>query len=353
MTQAHQRPAQDITVIGVDIGKDVFHLVGFDSRGKIAFRRKIKRLALIDTFEALPACIVGMEACLSAHFVARSLRKLGHEPRIIPAKYSKPFVKGQKNDYNDAEAIAEAALRPNLRTVREKTQEELDLQAYHRIRSRLVSRRTATINQIRAFLIEQGITVRSGAHALRTSLFQILKNRADEISPRMTDLIVGLYEDWLWLDERIEAITAEIEKIAAEETSCQRLMSVPGVGPIISTAMVAAVGDGEAFERGRDFGAWLGLVPRQYSTGGKSILGRISKQGNRYLRTLFIQAANVILMRPHNWPKFSFGPWLTEAATRLHRNKLATALANKLARISWSVLRHARPFDTLREAAAI
>lgn len=236
-----------------------------------------------------------MEACLSAHFVARTLRKLGHEPRIIPAKYSKPFVKGQKNDYNDAEAIAEAALRPNLRTVREKTQEELDLQAYHRIRARLVSRRTATINQIRAFLIEQGIAVRSGAHALRASLFVILKNRADEISPRMTDLIVGLYEDWLWLDERIEAITSEIEKIAAEEASCQQLMSVPGVGPIISTAMVAAVGDGEAFERGRDFGAWLGLVPRQYSKGGKPFLGRISKQGNRYLRMLFIQAANVIL----------------------------------------------------------
>ena len=352
MTQTLQRPAQDIAVIGVDIGKDVFHLVGFDSQSKIAFRRKIKRLALIDTFTALPPCIVGMEACLSAHFVARTLRKLGHEPRIIPAKYSKPFVKGQKNDYNDAEAIAEAALRPNLRTVREKTQEELDLQAYHRIRSRLVSRRTATINQIRAFLIEQGITVRSGAHALRVSLFQILKNRADEISSRMADLIVGLYEDWLWLDERIEAITAEIEKIAAEEASCQRLMSVPGVGPIISTAMVAAVGDGEAFERGRDFGAWLGLVPKQYSTGGKPILGRISKQGNRYLRTLFIQAANVILMRPHNWPKFSFGQWLTEAATRLHRNKLATALANKLARISWSVLRHALPFDTHREEAA-
>ena len=353
MTHRHQRPVEYIAVVGVDIGKDVFHLVGFDGRGKIVFRRKIKRLALIDTFNALPPCVVGMEACLSAHFVARTLRKLGHEPRIIPAKYSKPFVKGQKNDYNDAEAIAEAALRPNFRTVREKTQKELDLQAYHRIRSRLVSRRTATINQIRAFLIEQGITVRSGAHALRTSLFQILKNRADEISPRMTDLIVGLYEDWLWLDERIETITAEIEKIAAEEASCQRLMSVPGVGPIISTAMVAAVGDGEAFERGRDFGAWLGLVPRQYSTGGKPILGRISKQGNRYLRTLFIQAANVILMRPHNWTKFSFGPWLTDAATRLHQNKLATALANKLARISWSVLRHARPFDTHREASAI
>jgi transposase len=165
--------------IGVDIGKEVFHLVGFGTDGKIAFRRKIKRLALIETFKKLPPCIVGMEACLSAHFVSRALRKLGHEPRIIPAIYVKPFVKGQKNDYNDAEAIAEAALRPNLRTVREKSQEQLDLQACHRVRSRLVSRRTATINQIRAFLIEQGIAVRAGVAALRNSLFDIVKNRED------------------------------------------------------------------------------------------------------------------------------------------------------------------------------
>jgi transposase len=333
------------TVIGIDIGKEIFHLVGFSAEGKVVYRRKIKRLALAETFRKLPPCIVGMEACLSAHFVSRTIRGLGHNPRIIPAIYVQPFRKGQKNDYNDAEAIAEAALRPNLRTVREKTQAELDLQAYHRIRARLVSRRTATINQIRSFLIEQGIAVRSGARALRNSLFEILKNREEEISPRMADLIIGLYEDWLWLDERIETITSEIEKVAQQERSCRLLMSIPGVGPIISTALVAAIGDGEAFERGRDFGAWLGLVPKQYSTGGRSILGRISKRGDRYLRTLFIQAARVLLMRPHTWDRFSFGPWLQQAALRLHRNKLATALANKLARISWSVLQNRRAFD--------
>ena len=340
--------------VGIDIGKDVFHLVGFDPSGKIVLRRKIKRLALVSEFENLPPCIVGMEACLSAHFVSRTLRKLGHEPRIIPAIYVKPFVKGQKNDYNDAEAIAEAVVRPNLKFVTEKTQDQLDLQALHRVRSRLVSRRTATINQIRAFLIEQGIAVRTGSHALRKSLFAILHNRADEISPRMNDLIVGLYEDWSWLDERIETITGEIEMISECEANCQRLMSVPGIGPIISTAVVAAIGTGEAFGRGRDFGAWLGLVPRQYSTGGRPILGRISKRGSKYLRTLFIQAAHVILMRPNNWQKFSFGPWLTKAATRLHRNKLATALANKLARIAWSVLANRTDFDANRnEVAAI
>lgn len=354
MSRSSTKVPIELSVIGVDIGKDVFHLVGFDLDGKMVLRRKIKRLALISTFEKLSRCIVGMEACLSAHFVSRVLRKLGFEPRIIPSKYTKPFVKGQKNDYNDAEGIAEAALRPNLKCVSEKTQDQLDLQALHRVRSRLVSRRTATINQIRAFLIEQGITVRTGARALRNSLFAILQNRENKISPRMNDIIIGLYEDWLCLDERIESVTAEIEKISRTEGNCERLMSVPGIGPMISTAMVAAIGSREAFDRGRDFGAWLGLVPRQYSTGGKPILGRISKRGSRYLRTLFVQAAHIILMRPHNWEKFSFGTWLKQASGRMHKNKLAAALANKLARIAWSVLRNERKFDTHRfEAASV
>jgi transposase len=164
---------------------------------------------------------------------------------------------------------------------------------------------------------------------------------------------VGLYEDWLWLDKRIETITSEIKQLGQSEANCRRLMSVPGIGPLISTGLVAAIGTGEAFERGRDFGAWLGLVPRQYSTGGRSILGRISKRGSKYLRTLFIQAAKVLLIRPQNWPHYSFGAWLKTAAERLHRNKLAVALANKLARIAWSVLRHDRAFDTHIEAGAI
>ena len=308
-------------VIGVDIGKEVFHLVGFGGDGKIVFRRKIKRLGFAAVFEKVPPCIVGMEACLSAHFVSRTLRRLGHEPRIIPAIYVKPFVKGQKNDYNDAEAIAEAALRPNLRFVQEKSQDQLDLQACHRVRARLVSRRTATIK--------------------------------DEISPRMARLILDLYKDWCHLDERIDTVTGEIEELSRVEAKCQRLMTVPGIGPVISTGLVAAIGSGEAFERGRDFGAWLGLVLRQYSTGGRSVLGRISKRGSKYLRTLLIQAAKVLLMRPRNWPRYSFGAWLKTASERLHRNKLAVALANKLARIAWSVLRHDKAFDTHLETAAI
>ena len=338
--------------VGIDIGKDFFHVVGFGTDGKIAFRWKLKRLSLTDAFKKLPPCIVGMEACLSAHFVSRTLRALGHEPRIIPAIYVKPFLKGQKNDYNDAEAIAEAALRPNLRTVQEKSQAQLDLQACHRVRSRLVSRRTATINQIRAFLIEQGIAVRAGTSALRIALRDIEESEGRD-NPRMAELIVGLHEDWLRLDERLEAVTGVIENLSGSEANCRRLMSVPGIGPLISTGLVAAIGTGEAFERGRDFGAWLGLVPRQYSTGGRPVLGRISKRGSKYLRTLFIQAAKVLLMRPQNWSRYSFGTWLKGAAERLHKNKLAVALANKLARIAWSVLRNESAFDTHLQAVAI
>lgn len=339
------KASSELSVVGIDIGKDVFHLVGFDSGGKVVLRKKIRRLALMPTFEKLPRCIVGMEACLSAHFVSRTLKTLGFTPRIIPAIYVRPFLKGQKNDYNDAEAIAEAALRPNLRTVREKTQDELDLQALHRVRSRLISRRTATINQIRAFLIEQGIAVRSGANALRKSLFAILDQRRDEISDRMRVIIISLHDDWCSLDQRIDNISSEIDALSNKDANCNLLKTVPGIGPMISTATVAAIGQGDAFDRGRDFAAWIGLVPRQHSTGGKPILGRMSKRGSKYLRMLFIQGARILLMRPSNWRKLSFGPWLEQAAARLHSNKLAVALANKLARIVWSVLRHGRAFD--------
>ena len=240
----------EVVVIGVDIGKDTFHLVGFDDAGQRVLRKKIKRLAVQPTFENLPRCVVGMEACMSAHFVSRMLRKLGFEPRIIPAIYVKPFNKGQKNDYNDAEAIAEAAMRPNLRTVTEKSQDQLDLQAMHRVRSRLVARRDATINQIGAFLIEQGITVRAGRHRLQSSFEAILENRRDEISARMRNTLLGLYGDWLWVDERIKAISSEIEEISKTEENCANVMTIPGIGPFISTAIVAAIGQGEVLDRG-------------------------------------------------------------------------------------------------------
>ena len=213
------------------------------------------------------------------------------------------------------------------------------------MRSRLISERTAVINQIRGFLLERGIPVRQGLRFLRQRLPEILAKRIDVLSPRMIRMLEDLSADWRHLDERIDAVTEEIELLADDTESCRQLMTVPGIGPIIASAMVAAIGKGGSFAKGRDFAAWLGLVPKQMSTGDRTILGRISKRGTRYLRTLFMQGARVILLRPANWSKHSFGTWLTAASKRLHPNVLATALANKLARIAWTVLAQGRNYE--------
>jgi transposase len=208
----------------------------------------------------------------------------------------------------------------------------------HRVRSRLVGLRTGVINQIRGFLIERGITVRQGPVPLRKALCDILSSNCGTLSPRIVRLIIDLADDWRRLDDRIATVSAEIETLAEQDGSCQRLMTVPGIGPIISSAVVAAIGDGTGFKQGRDFGAWLGLVPKQESTGDRTILGKISKRGNKYLRTLFVQAAHVILARRPAAAMRGLWPWIEQASRRLHRNMLAIALANKLARIVWAVL---------------
>jgi transposase len=266
----------------------------------------------------------------------------------MPAKYVRPYSKGQKNDFRDAEAIAEAVQRPTMKFVPTKTAEQLDLQALHRVRERLVSQRTGVINQIRAFLLERGIAVRQGRQFLRAGLPTILATRSDVLSGRMQHVIEGLAEDWRRLDERIDRLSTEIEALAHEDAGAERLMSVPGIGPIISSAMVAAVGTGATFSKGRDFAAWLGLVPKQISTGDRTILGPISRRGNRYLRTLFVQAAWVVLVRLKNWERYGLKSWIEAAKKRLHHNVLAIALANKLARIAWAVLARGRSFEVTR-----
>jgi len=220
------------------------------------------------------------------------------------------------------------------------------------LRERLVSQRTGIINQIRAFLLERGIAVRQGQRFLRAELPRILASPTNVLSPRMVQVIEDLTGDWRQLDERIEGLSGEIEAIARQDIGCERLMSVPGVGPIISSAMVAAIGAGDAFSKGRDFAAWLGLVPRQMSTGDRTILGKISKRGNRYLRVLFVQAAWVVLIKPKSWERYGLKPWLEAARKRLHHNVLAIALANKLARIAWSVLARGRDFEASKLRAA-
>jgi len=343
-----------IAVIGIDIGKNSFHMVGHDKRGAIILRQKWSRGQIEARLANLPPCLIGMEACVGAHHLSRKLQMLGHDARLMPAKYVRPYSKGQKNDFRDAEAIAEAVQRPTMKFVATKTAEQLDLQALHRVRERLVSQRTGIINQIRAFLLERGIAVRQGLRFLRAELPRILAAPCDALSPRMLRVIEGLAGDWRRLDARIEGLSSEIEILARRDHGCERLMSVPGIGPIISSAMVAAIGTGDAFTKGRDFAAWLGLVPKQTSTGDRTILGKISKRGNRYLRTLFVQAAWVVLVRigPKHWDRYGLKSWIEAAKKRLHHNVLAIALANKLARIAWSVLAHGRTFEASKMQVA-
>jgi transposase len=253
---------------------------------------------------------------MGTHYVTRELLVLGHDVRQVPPVYAKPFRQSHKNDFRDAHAIAEAVQRPTTRCVPAKTEEQLDLQALHRVRYRLVGQRTAIINQIRSFLLERGITVRQRPHRLRHALQDILARRTDVLSPRMVRILGDLAQDWRRLDDRIEAVTGEIEALSKNTEPCRHLMTIPGIGPIISSAVVAAIGNRTAFTRGRDFAAWLGLVAKQISTGDRTILGRITKRGNRYLRMLFLHAARVVLLRPRNWIKHGFGPWLAAAAQR-------------------------------------
>jgi len=336
-----------IAVIGIDIGKNSFHIVGLDDRGAIVLRQKWSRGQVEARLANVPPCLIGMEACVGAHHLSRKLKALGHDARLMPAKYVRPYSKGQKNDFRDAETIAEAVQRPTMKFVATKSADQLDLQAMHRVRERLVSQRTGIINQIRAFLLERGIAVRQGQRFLREELPRLLAAPPEVLSPRMVLIIEGLASDWRGLDTRIEDLSAEIEDLASRDAGCERLMSIPGIGPIISTAMVAAIGTGDGFSKGRDFAAWLGLVPRQISTGDRTILGKISKRGNRYLRVLFVQAAWVVLVKvkPDRWEGHGLKPWIEAAKKRLHRNVLAIALANKLARIAWSVLARGRAFE--------
>ena len=336
--------------IGIDIGKNSFHIVGQNQRGAIVLRQKWSRGQVEARLANLPPCRIGMEACVGAHHLSRTLKALGHDARLMPAKYVRPYSKGQKNDYRDAEAIAEAVQRPTMKFVATKTADQLDLQALHRVRERFVGQRTGIINQIRAFMLERGIAVRQGLRFLRAELPSILATRTDALSPRMLRILEDLSADWRRLDARIEDLSSEIEALARQDKGCERLMTVPGIGPIISSAMVAAIGTGDAFSKGRDFGAWLGLVPKQLSTGDRTILGSISRRGNRYLRTLFVQAAWVVLVKvgPKHWDRYGLKSWIEAAKKRLHHNVLAIALANKLARIAWAVLHKGRAFECVK-----
>src|SRR6201993_5198176 len=242
-----------VATIGIDMGKNTLHPVGLDLYGAIVLREKVSRGRIVSRLANLPSCLIGIEAGMATHYVARELAALGHDVKQVPPIYAKPFRQGHKNDFRDALAVAEAVQRPTTRFVPPKSNEQLDLQALHRVRSRLVSQRTAVINQIRGFLLERGIIVRQGLRFLRQLLPDILAKRTDVLSPRMARIVSDLAGDWRQLDDRIETVTDEIETLAKNDDSCRRVMTVPGIGPIISSAMVAAIGNGSAFSRGRDY----------------------------------------------------------------------------------------------------
>lgn len=341
----------DVKTVGLDIGKSVFHLIGLDAHGKIVRRQRLTRARLFATTANLPPCLIGMEACPGAHFLGRRLAEQGHDVRLLPAQYVRPYVKSNKNDFLDAEAIAEAVSRPTMRVVPIKTPAQLDLQALHRTRSRLVARRTALINQIRSFLFEHGVVMRPGRRSLERTLPSVLADEAASLSTQLRWLLGMLSGEWHQLETQIGEVTATIERVAQESEACRRLLTVPGVGALTATAVVSAIGDGRAFARGRQFAAWLGLVPRQHSTGGKSRLLGISKRGNPYLRTLFVLGAQSVARNAHR-ERHRFGPWLTELEKRSRKNVAVVALANKLARITWTVLTRGEPYRGAERYAA-
>ncbi|HVI78703.1 MAG TPA: IS110 family transposase [Candidatus Acidoferrum sp.] len=327
----------ELHTIGIDLGKTVFHFVGLDNHGQVIVRKKFSRTQLLRFTANRPVCLIGMEACSGSHFLGRALREQGHDVRLMPAQYVKPYVKTNKNDFIDAEAIAEAVGRPNMRFVPIKTDDQLDLQSLHRVRERWVMRRTAIVNQIRGLLLERGITLRKGRSHLEAAVPTILEEAGEKLSGLVRLLVRQLKRELDQLALQLEEADQLIQQAARENETCERLDAIPGIGPMTATALIAAIGNGAAFRPGRDLAAWAGLVPREYSTGGKQKLLGIGKRGNKYLRSLFIQGARAVLQFKD---KQSTGlrDWLVKLTARTHYNVAAVALANKLARMAWAVL---------------
>jgi transposase len=326
-----------ITTIGLDLAKNVFHAVCCDARGKIIKRKMLKRSALLTWFANQPKSLIGMEACASAHYWGRELGALGHEVKLIPPQYVKAFVRGNKNDYNDALAIAEAVTRPEMRFVPIKTPEQQDIQALHRLRERRLRDRTALCNQLRGLLGEYGLVFARGVRVLRRQIPEILEDGENGLSDLFRSLLSRGYQQLVELDAHIEAYTRTLETYSQRDDACQRLRTIPGYGPIISSAFRSTVGGGEAYRRGRDVSASLGVVPRQHSSGGKEVLLGISKRGDRYLRSLLIHGArSVVIQAVNKTDKLSV--WINKIRATRGFNKAVVALANKLARIGWAIL---------------
>ena len=337
----------EIKTIGLDLAKHVFQLHGVDASGATVLRKRLRRSQVVAFFAGLPRCVVGLEACATAHYWARELQAVGHEVRLMPAQYVKAYVKRNKNDAADAEAICEAVRRPTMRFVAIKTAEQQAALLLHRGRERLVRQRTALVNALRAHLAEFGVIAPQGLRNV-ARLIAIVRDEGDARLPALARQVLGVLATQL---EQLEAAVAAIEKqLMAWHRSnpvSQRLASIPGIGPIIATALAATVVEPIGFASGREFAAWLGLVPRQHSTGGKARLGGISKRGNRYLRRLLINGASANLLRSK---ATNADPWIIGLRRRRPSLVVAVALANKTARIAWAVMRREENYRPMAAA---
>lgn len=341
---------QPITVIGIDLAKRSFHLCGMDAQGRRVFSKQVSRAKLAQELANRPPCRVAMEACGSAHYWARTFQAYGHEVKLIAPQFVKPFVKSNKNDAADAEAIAEAAQRPTMRFVPIKRVEQQDLQAIHRLRSQTVEQRTAQVNQIRGLLAEYGVIIPQGRAHVGPCLAAILENAENGLSALFRASLQGLADELRHLDARVAHYDAQIAALARESEPAQRLMTIPGIGPLVATALLAAIGsDPRWFHNGRSLAAFLGLVPRQHSTGGHDRLLGISKRGDTYLRQLLIHGARAV-MRWVERKSDALSRWATALRARRHTNIAVVALANKLARIAYAVLTSGQPYDPARGA---
>jgi transposase len=340
-----------IAVLGIDLGKNGCSVVGLDAAGGMVLRRRLSREGVVELAAGLPLCVAAMEACCGAHHLGRVLRDQGHQARLMPPGYVRPYVKAHKNDGRDAEVIAEAATRPTMRFVELKSEAQLGMQGLHRARDRLVGERTALINRLRALLMERGTAVPQGRRRLELRLEEVLATEQASLSPRARLPIEDMKAQWLELGRRIVAFDDGLAARARADDAARSLMTIPGIGPLNATALVAAVGRAETFGRGRDLAAWLGLVPRQATTGGKPKLLGISKRGNGYLRRMLVHGARAA-QRVLSGTDTALGRWLRGLLQRAHRNTVVVALAARLARVACAVLRSGRGFEAGAAAAA-
>jgi transposase len=331
-------PGMKVKTIGIDLAKEVFGVHGVDARGKSLVHKRVSRKHLLGLLAKLEPCLVGMEACGSAHHWAREIEKLGHTVKLMSPQFVAPYRKGNKNDPNDAEAICEAVTRPSMRFVPIKSEAQQDLQALHRVREQLLKSRTALVNQVRGLLAEHGIVAPRGIAHLRRLMVEILAEPAGRgLSGLFGETLFEIAERLRFLDERIRTYDLRIGRVFAHDERCQRLAKVEGVGPLVATALVAAVGNANEFKSGRELSAWLGLVPRQHSSGNRNVVLGISKRGDRYLRTLLIHGARSALCRAERRSDRR-SIWASKLKLARGFNVAAVALANKNARILWALL---------------